>query len=243
MTFQQSLDTHFPGAMRESDFVQQAYDTLAQQGFTSDNTIACVGVCRDELTRSLITSIEDNWGNVFTFSSLAGMLFAGKTGFGAAHAHSPIVDGRESYLYVVMPHIAIDGQGKIGLCQRQGRAKPSGACGALMAFRQELLAGPVDLTLNSDDIEQSLLKQRLSREIDVGMVPNLVELTKITHRAILADLQRMIGLTVNLDQNDYAVLSGIQIHGPDETQYIWPQELYMIKHSQESILNLQNGQT
>ncbi|MEK6652087.1 MAG: hypothetical protein AABY50_04055 [Nitrospirota bacterium] len=42
-----------------------------------------------------------------------------------------------------------------------------------------------------------------------------------------ADLERTLNKVVNKDRSNYAVITGIQIHGP-ETNYIWPAECYAI---------------
>ena len=164
MNFRQTLDAHFPKVFPEADFVESSYASLYLHGFSDKNTIACVGVCRDEITRSLLDKIQKVWGEAFNFSSLGGMLFLGKTGVLAAHNHAPIVGGRERYVYFAMPHIAIDQYGAIGVCYRSGRPGSSGACGALIAFRQEMLDGDLSLEFDLDDIEQSLLKHRLFRK-------------------------------------------------------------------------------
>ncbi|MEZ4274265.1 MAG: hypothetical protein R3B95_03210 [Nitrospirales bacterium] len=46
---------------------------------------------------------------------------------------------------------------------------------------------------------------------------------------ILEELERMIHLTVDPLHNDYAVLTGIQIHGPQGKEYIWPGETYWVR--------------
>ncbi len=238
MDFQQSLNTHFPEAFPENDFVRRSYDALSAHGFNDENAIACVSVCRDEITRSLVDNIQKVWGEAFNFSSLGGMLFLGKTGFSAAHHHAPVHDGREHYVYFAMPHIAIDEYGQVGVCNRAGRSKPSGACGALIAFREEMLSGTLDMELDMDDVEQSLLKHRLLRKIRFGNVPELAELTQIAQSVILEDLEHVIEITVDPAVSDYAVLSGIQIHGPDRTQYIWPGEMYVVKGGERRALVL-----
>ncbi|MFQ5612268.1 MAG: hypothetical protein ACE5H9_09070 [Anaerolineae bacterium] len=208
--------------MPEADFVRQTYQAMRRYDFNAENTIACVGLCRDEVTRSLIDGIQETWGEAFNFSSLAGMLFLGKTGFEAAHHHAPLMDGRERYVYFTMPHIAIGPQGEIGLCYRAGRAEASGACGALMAFRQEMAGGKLSLELDPFDLEQSLLKQSLFRKIEYGQVPDLVTLTRFARDVILEDLEQMVALTVDAGHSDYAIFSGVQIHGPEGKNYVAP---------------------
>jgi len=236
MNFQQSISAHFPNAIPDEDFVRRSYEALLIHGFNDENTIACVSVCRDEITHSLVAHIQKVWGEAFNFSSLGGMLFLGKTGFLAAHHHAPIHDGRERYVYIVMAHTAIDNQGEVGVCYRPGRSAPSGACGALIAFRKEMLSGTLEIDLDSEDVEQSLLKHRLLPKIRYGEVPELAQLTHLAYSVIVEDLERMIELTVDPAVSDYAILSGIQIHGPGREQYIWPGEMYVVKGGERSTL-------
>lgn len=238
MNFRQALDAYFPNAISEAAFVRGSYKSLDSQGFNSDNTIACVGVCRDEITSSLLEKIQKAWGEAFNISSLGGMLLLGKTGFTAAQHHAPIDGGRERYIYFAMAHIAINADGDVGVCYRSGRPGSSEACGALIAFRQEMLDGELSLELDPDDIEQSLLKQRLIRKIRHGDVPDLATLTTIAYGVILEDLENMVELTIDPSVSDYAILTGIQIHGPDEEQYIWPGARYVVKNGQREALAL-----
>jgi hypothetical protein len=223
--FENVLNENFQGALPEKVFVEKTLGVLAGKGFTPENAIACVGVCRDEITQPFVEFVKEAWGEAFNFSSLAGMLFLGKTGFSAAQHHAPDEDGRERYVYFALPHIAIHEDGQIGVCRRIGRKEPSSACGALLAFQKEMESGSLNLGLDFDDVEQSLIRMRLLQEIPYGQVPDLPVLTKTTLKVIQKDLTRMIQLTVNTDRSDYAVLTGIQIHGPDRN-YIWPDLCY-----------------
>lgn len=217
----------FPEALPEREFVLKTYSAFSKFGFRDKNTIACVGVCRDEFTNSLIQAIQLAWGETFDLSSLAGMLFLGKTGFIAAHTHSPIVNGRERYIYYVLPHIAVSSDGRIGSLQRPGIDAPSTACGALLAFQAELARGAINLDLNFDDLEQSLLKRKLMARIPPESVPDLLSLTRTAHDIILNDLEHMVSLTVDPEKSDYAIVSGIHVHGPD-ANYISPGSMYAV---------------
>ena len=229
MNFQKALDHHYPNALFEEKFVTESFALLEGYGFTGENTLACVSVCRDEITRSLVDAIQSQWGEAFNFSSLAGMIFAGKTGMGAALAHAPISsdDGRERYIFFVMPHIGIDEEGAIGKCTRHGRPGKSTACGALVAFQGELQSGEVDLAFDPADPEQSMLKSRLSTMLE-GNESDLINLTNRTHDAIVDDLEHLIKLSIDTNKADYAVFSGIQIHGPEGKQLIFPNKKYAV---------------
>ncbi len=226
-SFQQALTEQYPNALSEHEFVARTYGQLLTHGFHKFSTIACVAVCRDEITRPLVDEIQKTWGEAFNFASLAGMITVGKTGFGAAHHHAPNMDGRERYVYFAMPHIAIGRNGEIGVCTRPNRTGNSGACGALQVFLADALAGSLCTAVDPDDVEQSLLDQRLSPGFQKLASPDLLSVTRLAYDAILEDLERMIALTVHADHADYAVFSGIQVHGPDRS-FVWPGKMYAI---------------
>lgn len=235
MGFEDVLKRCFDRVFTEADFVERIYNSLNEFGFNAGNTIACVGVCRDEISQSLMEEVNKKWGYAFNLSSLAGMFFAGKTGLSAAMHHSPIVEGKERYVFYALPHIAIDGEGRMGICKRVGREGNSTACGALNAFQKEISSSvnlqPSAFSLDNEDIEYSLIKMRLSREIIPNKVPDLLELTKITQKAIQEDLESALKTTVAINKSDYAVISGIQIHGPDDN-YISPAVCYAVVNGQ-----------
>ncbi|RJQ50444.1 MAG: hypothetical protein C4538_00160 [Nitrospiraceae bacterium] len=227
MSSENILKKYFDKTYTEIEFIKKTYEALRQLGFNNDNTIAGKCICRDEISQSIRSVIKHVWGEAFNFSSLAGMFFAGKTGLAAAMHHSPIADGRERYVFYAMPHIAINEEGRIGICKREGRAGESIACGALYAFQKEMASGRVNLTMDNEDVEQSLIRMRLLREIPYGHVPDLLELTKTTLKAIQADLETAISKVVDTGKSNYAVITGIQINGPD-SNYVWPAACYAV---------------
>lgn len=217
----------FPVLYAEVEFVTESYNRLKDLGFSSDNSIACVSVCRDEITQPLISLIRKKWGEAFNLSSLAGMFFAGKTGLMAAMHHSPNIDGRERYVFFALPHIAINSEGRLGVCTRTGREGESNACGALIAFQREMTEGKLNLSLDDLDIEQNLLKRRLLREIPYGQVPDILALTMITQKVIQEDIEYALNTVVDRRKSDYAMFTGIQIHGPG-SNYISPVSCYAV---------------
>lgn len=237
-TFEEALSVHFPGAFDETTWVTATHAALVPHGFASGNCIPIVSVCRDEISRPLGTAVRATWGSVFDASSLAGMLFLGKTGFIAIEHHAPRQDGWERYLFYAAPHIAFGPKGEPGLYFREGRAEPSSACGALLAFLQEMEAGHLKLEFDPHDVEQSLLKQHLMRRVRYGRVPTLVELTKIAHEAILHDLEQLIRLAVKPQHSHYAVFTGVQIHGPGNRNYIWLRTAYCVLAGQRHALEI-----
>ncbi len=221
MTFQETLELRFPGALPDEVFVDRLGRALAPLGFDGPNTIACVGVCRDEIAQRVPALVRAAWGEAFNFCSLGGMLFLGRTGFRAAHHHAPVVDGRERYLHLAFSHVAIGKDGTVGACSRHGRSGPSAACGALETFRQAHVRGAAGLFLDPDDVEMSLLSQRLCQRVRPGARPDLAELARTAREIIAADLDRMLRDTADPARADWVALTGIQIHAPDEVDWIW----------------------
>ena len=226
MGYEEILSKHFDRIFTEVDFVKKTYDALRKFGFTDDNSIAAICVCRDEISQSLRSIIKHVWGEAFNLSSLGGMFFAGKTALKAAMHHSPKEGGKERYVYYAMPHIAIDEDGRMGFCRRKG-IEESHACGALCGFLGELQEKKVNVSIDEEDAEQSHLKMRLLKEIPYGHVPDLLELTRIAQKVIFADIEKAIISTVNTKKSDYALITGIQIHGP-ENNYVWPARCYAV---------------
>lgn len=234
--FRAVLERVFPSAVPEADYVARTFAALLPHGFTADNTIACVGTCRDELCQPLTRLVAERWGEAFNFSSLAGMLFLGRVGFSAAHAHAPTSDGRRRYAYVVMPHIGLGLDGAVGPCVRAGLEGVSEACGALCALHEEMRRGPLDVGLHPDDPEMSLLRMRFASLVRPGSAPDLRELTELAEQAILDDLSRMIELTVDPRAADWAVLSGILVNGSDHANYVRPGTAYAVVSGQRRSL-------
>jgi hypothetical protein len=234
------VSTHLKGSLTGKQFISTSAELLEKYGMTSANTVACISVCRDEMCQALVDVIEEKWGASFNMSSLGGMLWLGKTGLKAAMHHAPVINNRERYFFLAFSHIAVDIDG-IGVCTRIGRSTRSNACGALCGFRSELKAGNVRTTVDPSDHEFTLLKQELIKHISYGSIPDLLELTKITAKVILEQLESLT-TTVDTAVADYAVCVGIQVHKHDATtrqsvftgyagQYvdiIWPISFYCV---------------
>ena len=211
----------FPGALPVDDYVKRTFQSVLPFGLVSENTLAMVGVCRDELTDALAEPVRAAWGPPFRMSGMAGMLFLGMAGMRAAQFHAPGQDGRQRFVIYVMPHIGIDDTGRIGYVRRVGQDKTTTACGALMQFQSELAEGRAVTDLDPFDLEMSLLRQRLLRAIPWGEVPDIAELTTIARDAIVDDLVRTAARMRSWRDADIAVFSGIQIHAPDG-DYVQP---------------------
>ena len=148
------------------DFVTWTEWALARVGFRPSNVLPVLAVCRDELMGDVDSAVAHTWGRPFQIGALAGLVFVGRTGMGAALGHVPGEDGRHRFVIFCLPHIGIDEAGDIGHVQRRGMYRESSACGALVAFRSQLASGGRDFVLDPDDIEQSLLRRRLAPHME-----------------------------------------------------------------------------
>ena len=236
MSVEKVLKGYFNIIYQEDGFVEKTYEILKRFGFTPENTIACVDVCRDEISQPFLTCVKERWGEAFNLCSLAGMFFAGKTAILAAMHHAPIVGGKERYVFYALPHIAIDDDGQIGRCRRRGREEDSNACGALNVFLSELRKGKINLTMDSEDVELSLIRTRLLKEIPFGHIPDLLELTKITLKTIKEDFKSTLDRVVNKERSDYAFITGIQIHTKDGN-YVAPDESFAVVNKKKKLLS------
>lgn len=231
------LNEHFQQVFKEDEFVLRLTKALEKRGFKANNTILVTGVCRDEIAQPLMEKLGKLWGSIFNISSLGALFIAGKTALRAAMSHSPIVDDKERYVFTIFPHIAIDENGNFGLCKRSGREEKSLACGALLSFLNELKEKRVSLSFDPLDIEQNYLKFRILEELSYGHIPDLLELTEMVRAISHRDLEEALSSCIISKKSDYALLSGIQIHGPQQN-YIALAEGYVIIEGKKYNLTL-----
>jgi hypothetical protein len=202
--------------------IKHVTKVLAKHGFTPESSINLVSTCRDEICRPFTEQLDRVWGNSFNISSLAGFCFCGRTGFKAAMAHAPVVDGTERYVFWVAPHIGLTLEGEVGKVFRPGREAASSACGAMIAVHNELKSGRLQVSLDPLDLEQSLLKQQLVNSLHYGHVPTLVELTYRAYETIFAEVQKLAAASIDPLKCEYVIIAGIQVHGPLGQNFFWP---------------------
>mmetsp|Transcript_18116 Transcript_18116/g.35372 ORF Transcript_18116/g.35372 Transcript_18116/m.35372 type:complete len:544 (+) Transcript_18116:142-1773(+) len=232
--FAEMLEDLFPRAVPEQVFVEHMTGVLNKHGFHKDTSINLVSTCRDEICRPFTELLDNYWAHHFSISSLAGFVFCGRTGFKAAMAHAPVVDGKERYVFWVAPHIALSADGQVGKCFRAGREGASSACGALLGVLGELKSGKMSLRLDQTDVEQSLVKQELIGHLPYGRIPSLVELTYAAYECIVREIMETAKVSVN-PNCEYVIVSGIQIHGPDGQNFFWPGGLTHVNETGKEI--------
>jgi hypothetical protein len=243
MSFTNVLRDRFPGAMDEREFVRTTQQVLQPHGFMRESTLACVATCRDEISQSKVDHVRALWGHSFNLAGLAGMTFAGKTGFGAALGHAPQVNGRERYVFYAGPHVGIGPDGEPGVVEREGRQDPSMACGALLGLLGELQGNRLGAIHDSDDVEQGLIRKQIGAPLMSSQeaLPDLFELTHLTHDVILNNVERILAATIDPSKVDHAVITGIQIHGPGMKNYIQPCVTYAVVDGVRRPVSLASG--
>jgi len=110
--FSQRLE--FPTALLSSDVDRDIFHTLKRRGFTPENTLFGHSICSDEVNNrkeQLIPLLVNRWQEGFALGGLAGLPFAGKSGFGAFLHHVP-ENGK--LLVFFAPHVGIGPLGRIG---------------------------------------------------------------------------------------------------------------------------------
>ncbi len=211
------ITDEFPGAVPAAEFVGTWRAQCFRAGFDASTALLAVGVCRDEVCFPFVAQLESVWGSAFQLGSLGGLLTVGRTGIAAVASHAPREPGEPlRYVVVAAAHIGVDAAGTFGYLRREHQEVSSRTCGALMAFRDELLTSRLHLGYDPVDPEMSLLRQRILTALVYGEIPEPVELTQVVARVIdedLRDLLEWIGAEGMPDQEvQTAVVTGVLIH-------------------------------
>ncbi|KAI3429492.1 hypothetical protein D9Q98_005581 [Chlorella vulgaris] len=253
--------SHFATAVGADDFMQRLEVALFAFGFTGDNSIAMVNLCRDEVTQTLKHRIEQIFGSSFSTNGLGGVLTCGKAGMGAGFSHSPMCSssGKERYVFFSLPHISIISVGEVGPLARPGRTGQSCACGALIRAHSEILSQGLISNCKIPGVheplepEYSILKQRIARRLrheghtDQSVRGlSLTQLTQVAERTITDDLEHLISQSVDPAQADYAVITGVQVHNwskdfEDDSpnlEFVAPTAVYVVVDGQTTHLDL-----
>ena len=229
------VQQHFPNPTEEGDFIGTTASTLATLGFTGENTLPIIAVCRDEICATFVSTAEKHWGNSFSLGGLAGLPFAGKTGMGAASHHAPDVHDRERFVIYAMAHIGFGPQGEVGGCVRPGMEHLNSACGALKAYTGQLIDNSVENSMFSDDGEFGLLTHRLGKTGPIDS-PDLLKVTNAALTAIKQDISSLTATVLDTSKCDYAVFTGTQIHLPDQN-LVQASDSWVVMNGQRQDIN------
>ncbi len=232
--FHEKLEMYFPGALPLAKYIEQTFQDMSQYGFQTDNTLGVIATCRDEITLPFVNEAIKYWGKTFDFSSLGGFVLAGKTGIAALLSHTPMVNNIGRFVFYAMPHIAISRHGQIGSVRRAGIEKLTHACGSLMSIIQELESGHINFQIDPDDVEQGKIRQKILSNIHYGEILDQIKITKLASQIIQDDLKRILTV-VDSSIYHYGVFTGILIHGPLDTDWIYPQNQYVVMNNVSSL--------
>jgi hypothetical protein len=213
-----------------ASFVDWTREVLAPHGFVPGNALALLGVCRDELMLATSSAVSSVWGPAFDVSSLAGMVFLGRSGMSAAAHHAPGVDGRRRYVVIVLPHIGVTEDGSVGMVLRDGQDHVSTACGALVGLHAQLASGTVPDGVDHDDLELSLLRADVRAALGDASVPDLPGLTDVARRCATDECVRLAEGLVHDADADVAVIWGVVVHHHDEDR-VWVTEAWVTLRS------------
>ena len=207
----------FPRARPAGEVVADLVDTCRGAGFAPGHALLLAGACRDEVCLPFVGRLEAVWGPAFHIGSLAGLLMLGRSGLAAAAHHAPEDPGLpQRFVVVACAHVGMDAAGTFGYLRREHQSVSSRACGALMAFRDELVVGRLALGFDPVDPEMSLLRQRISSALHYGEVPDVVELTQLVADVIADDLDALLSWYIarpGLDQDvAFHVVTGVLVH-------------------------------
>lgn len=228
MSFHLAVRHRYPGVIRQREFVSVATSALLKAGFRPDNTLVAVSHCRDEITSSFRSAIEAQWGPVFELAGLAGLISAGPTGMAAALSHRPTMSDRSAFVVFAFSHVGFDEDGVVGKVSRPGIAEAVTTCGSLSGVKASGVAGPSSVpALDDSDLEQSNVIRRVGALIQPGADPDLADLADLALECIEHDIDLIFQ---NLARRssltplgmDGALFTGVQVHGPQDQQLIWP---------------------
>lgn len=220
-TFAKVLNDHFPGTVSLEEYFILSGSALETFGFVDENTLGVVATCRDEIASALEDQVVKHWGRTFGCRSLGGFLLLGRTGIKTGISHAPLSEGRRRFVFYAMPHIAISEAGEIGTVYREGIHEASHACGSLQAVVSQLRSGRIDLHMDFEDLEQSTVRQKLLSNMHYGELPDLLGMTRLASRIILKDSSHLLQGLVKSTEFDFALLTGILIHGPHDTHWVY----------------------
>lgn len=234
MTVTDELRRRFPTTMDEARYVAVAGDALRRAGFTADNTLMAVSVCRDELARSLVSRLEGEWGSVFDLSGLAGLPSGGATAVSAALGHLPTSEGRSNFVLFGLSHVGLDSDGTVGRVLRPGTDHCGPTCGSLAAASEALAEGAARSRRDDydHDYEQTRVEQRMAARLGEGPVPDLAEMADHALACIELDFQVILDRVAGPSRAgsrvggplgfDGAVFTGMQIHMHPERTAVRP---------------------
>lgn len=218
--FNSVVAKYYPDATPEALFVANSLHQLNTLGFGRNNVIVCMAGCREDLTHSLHAQLSEAWGIVKQLTTTASCLLTSALD---QAIDSPSPDETPNYLFVVLEHI--------GFGSTQG-------CAALQMVHNECMRMQANwITQLEVDDDLSMLRRQLAPYIHEP-APSLIELTFMAHNAMCDALQQWIDHGGISAEANYAVLSGIHLHGASDESLIWPGVAYALVDGQRHALEI-----
>ena len=217
----EALNLAFPQAVSSEQYLARVAKLVSPLGFAREHSFAAVSVCRDELTQSFLDLVARRWDQPFSLGGLGALPSLGRTGWRAALSHVPQDPDRGHLIVFGMPHIGIDPEGNIGQSLRRHQKEVTPTCGAMAALLSSLRNGFEPLTPGLDDHEAERLRRIVDSQSD-QLPDNLLELTKLAAAAVNDEMWVELDALGAYKEMDIAVFCGIQIHLPDEVDFIYP---------------------
>lgn len=235
LNFYQAVEEKFPKAKDFMIYLGEANQVLNKLGFTKENTLPALSICRDEILTDFKSAVTISWGNPFILGGLAGVLISGKTGLAAFSHHAQNIDDDTRFFFVIAPHIGIGENGKLCSTKRKNRKGHSSACGSLVNVLVKFQAqnGNFEPAFRKDDIGQSFVETCLApfqkeilsaKDPEIAMVEKAFEVT-------LRDLETYVKEIPDFVNSHVAVLGGIIINASFGFQdFFVPRTFYVSKN-------------
>lgn len=226
----------FPGAFTQKEFLACIGELLDERGFKYAKTIVGVSVCMEKPSCFLVKDLQTDWKTVCDCSTLSGMPFVGNTAF--LKMQQLVPDKEEGYfVFLAFPHIRWNPSKPITEAGVERQGPSFSGCLGLVNFQKERDYGSRRKPLDWDNTEQSLIHQSLWRRQGIDAVSDIVCLTQLTYQIILDDVERLAVQFLDSRKCHYAIVTGVQIHGPDLQDWIWPGRMYAVTHGKKTILS------
>jgi len=213
MNVSQIVKESFPGALPGPAIFRRVLTTLRKHGVQKGNTIYGQSICSDEINGDkghVSALLTQHFGMVFPLGGIGGAPYVGKTGFGAFSHHVP---DKGHVVILFGPHIGFTMDGEPGTFVRRGQAKPSTACGAVVAAYGQVTAGKL-IPADVQDAQQAWLREKLKphcAEVGKSEMP-MVELVSRAYQAVEKEMLAIVN--TDFGKGNLVLIGGIQINMP-----------------------------
>ena len=230
----------FPNALNSSDFQYRAIAALADQGFSTANTLLVTSLCSDELAKRLTDDLESIYGNSFNLGGLAGFPFAGNIGFQTMSGHIP--DGG-CCLLVYGPHVGLAADGSIGVVERKGVSVNESCCTSAIKACESILQGATPSAMDMfSDLQQGQVQTQLTPFSDrlVASQYPMLELPYLLFETQNRLVESIVSENIaGVKEGGIALLGGVQINtGPNTLDYFHPLRFDLVSNRGQLVENM-----